>query len=790
MKTYLQDLMALLVLCVPAAVCVSPVGAQMRSEPLRAVPFEQVVVKDNFFAPRIEINRSGTVEACWTKCEETGRFKNFAVAAGVMQGKHEGALFNDSDVYKVIEGIAYTLQHKDDPELRAKTQRLVQVIAKAQMADGYLNTYYQLVEPDNRWKNIAHGHELYCAGHLMEAAVAWKAATSDDTLLQVALKFAAHIEAEFGPGKRLDPPGHPELELALVKLHRATSDARWLKLAKFFVDQRGNLAGRSGFGEYAQDHKPLREQTEIVGHAVRACYLYAGAADVAMLTRDTQLFQTLGKIWNDLTTTKMYITGGIGSSAANEGFTKPYDLPNRTSYCESCASIGLALWSQRMLLATGDPIYAENVERQIYNNIPASVSLTGDRFFYVNPMETQGVQRSPWFDCACCPTNIVRWVPSVGERVYATSGEGMDDTLWISQHFASQTTVLIRGVPVSVEVRTDFPDTGRLEILVSPDTNLAFTVKVRKPTWAKEVWWRVHPQHEPTQVQVAPDAADWIVLNREFKPKDSFQVHFLMPVRREVADERVEANRGRVALARGPQIYCVEGMDANGSARSVVLPADARFEVVPERTLKNTRILKTKALLVDRQDRALTTQPINIKAVPYALWGNRTPGDMLVWLPTKPELATPKGGGYCADIQGHFVRASYCFNGDSVSGVMDGSTPKSSIDHDVARLCFWPKKGGTEWLDVELPARKAISKVKVYWFDDTGRGECRTPAAWRVLLKDGGTWRPVEVTSGAYGVVKDAWQEIGFASTECDGFKIEIDQQAGWSSGVLELAYE
>jgi hypothetical protein len=781
--------------CMLLLASLAPAQAVLRSDPLRAVPFQDVAVKDPFFAPRIEVNRTSTVEAVWKQCEDTGRLRNFAVAAGEVEGKHQGFLFNDSDVYKLVEGIAYALHQKkalggSDPALQERTQALIRTIAKAQMSDGYLNTYYQLAAPGERWKDIAHGHELYCAGHLIEAAIAWKAATGDTTLMDVAVKFAGHIAAEFGPGRRLDPPGHPELELALAKLHEATGEKRWLDLLRFFIGQRGSKQGRAGFGEYAQDHLPLREQKTIVGHAVRACYLYAGAADLARLDGDAGLLSGLGTIWDDLVGTKMYVTGGIGNSAANEGFTKSWDLPNKSSYCESCASIALAMWSQRMYLATGEARHAENVERQIYNNIPASVSMSGDRFFYVNPMETAGAARQPWFDCACCPTNIVRYLPAMGERVYATSGEGLDDTVWISQHFASSTTVVVKGVETKIEVRTDFPDTGRLEILVDPRENVAFTVKVRKPTWAKEVWWRVHPEHAPTQVQVAPDAADWIVMSREFKPKDSFQVHFLMPVRRETSDERVVGNRGRVALARGPQILCLEGVDAEGAARSVVLPDDARFEVAPERTLKNTRVAKSKGLLVERKDRQLATRPIPIKLVPYATWGNRGAGDMLVWLPTRPDLALPKGAGHMGQVAGHWVSASHCFQGDTVAGVLDGAPPKSSNDHDVPRTCFWPHKGGEAWVEVELPRKQSISKLRVYWFDDTGRGECRVPKSWRLLARQGEEWTSVQPAAGGFGVGVDAWQEVAFAPIECDGFKLEIAQQDGWSSGILELAYE
>jgi DUF1680 family protein len=353
---------------------------------LTAVPFQEVKIHDAFWGPRLRTNRTTTVEANLRQCEQTGRIKNFAVAAGMESGKHKGLLFDDSDVYKMLEGIAYALAERRDPDLEKLADHVIDLIAAAQKPGGYLNTFYTLAEPQNRWQNIQYGHELYCAGHLIEAAVAYQQATGKRKLLDVARRLADHICATFGHGKRIDACGHEEVELALVKLYRATNDKRYLDQARFFLDVRGRSDQRRLFGEYAQDHKPVREQTEVTGHAVRAMYLYCAMADVAALTGDEGLLHAIEKIWHDVVERKMYVTGGIGPSAHNEGFTVPYDLPNDSAYAETCAAIGMALWNHRMFLMSGDGKYADVLEREVYNGLLSGVSLAGDRFFYVNPL--------------------------------------------------------------------------------------------------------------------------------------------------------------------------------------------------------------------------------------------------------------------------------------------------------------------------------------------------------------------------------------------------------------------
>jgi uncharacterized protein len=754
------------------------------------VPFEKVRIKDNFFRPRIETNRKVTLEAIWKQSEESGRIRNFEIAAGTAQGKFEGLRFNDSDVYKLIEAAAYSLHVTPDAALEARVDQLVDKIAAAQREDGYLNTYYQVAEPDKRWTDIRHGHELYCAGHLIEAALAYKAATGKEKLVAVARKLADHIDATFGPGKKSSPSGHPEIELALVKLHRATGEARYLKLAQFLLDQRGNHAGRESFGEYAQDHKPVREQTEIAGHAVRATYLYSGMADVLAATGDKTLFEPLKAIWNDVVTRRMYITGGIGDSASNEGFTKPFELPNDSAYCETCASIGMAMWNQRMLHLTGDPQYADIVERELFNAIAASVSLAGDRFFYDNPLASRGEdERVPWFKCACCPANVARFLASMPGTIYAVGG----NTLYVTQLVASSTTVDIAGTQVTLEIVSDYPESGRMTFKVNTDRPATFNIKVRRPGWCKEAFVQHDLKEQEHPIDCSNPLGAWESFERQYEPNDGFTVHFLAPLRREKADERIAANRGRVALARGPLVYCFEGADNAGSARSIVLPPTAELKTIDwTNGLPRTRAIRAKAQRVERDAFGnRTLKPADVTAVPYAVWNNRGKGEMTVWVAEDPKLAEIKGEGPSLDQDGVLIQASHVADGDSLAALSDKKLPSASNDATIPRQTFWSHKGTAEWLGYEFPSKKKLSKSAVYWFDDTGKGECKVPASWRLTWKDGAEWKPVTLKSGqSFGVAPNTLNTVEFEPIDASRVRLEVQLQPDASAGVLEWQLE
>jgi uncharacterized protein len=615
--------------------------AAQGSDTLRPLPFSEVHITDSFWSPRIKTNQTATIEANLHQCEITGRIRNFAIAGKLQTGKHEGALYNDSDVYKVIEGIAYALTSNRDPELEARTDAIIDKIAAAQQPDGYLNTYYTLVEPQNRWKNIQHGHEMYCAGHLIEAAVAYHQATGKKKLLGVACRLADHIDTVFGPDRRHAVCGHEEIELALIKLYRVTNQKRYLDLARFFLDQRGRADGRTLFGEYCQDMKPIRDQTEVVGHAVRAMYLYSGMADLAALTGDKGLLDALEKIWHDVVDRKMYVTGGIGPSASNEGFTVPYDLPNDSAYAETCAAVGMSLWNHRMFLLSGDGKYADVLEREVYNGLLSGVSLSGDRFFYVNPLGSKGNHhRVPWFDCSCCPTNIVRYIPGIGERAYAYRG----NDLWTVLYLGNTATVGLKDGRVEISEETSYPWEGKIRLTVRPESSFRFGLHLRIPGWFNQA-----PADLLTvngeRVAAAP-IHGYVTIDRVWQPGDVVNLDLPMPVQRVYADPHVQADIGRVALQRGPIVYCLEGVDNGGRVRNLCLPRQshlaARFE---KDLLAGITVVGGEALSVSRdRDGNSITHPVRFQAVPYSTWDNRRPGEMVVWLPENPELAEIAGG--------------------------------------------------------------------------------------------------------------------------------------------------
>jgi hypothetical protein len=764
----------------------APAHAEAADRPaaLTAVPFSDVRVRDAFWAPRIRTNRTATVEANLRQCEVTGRIKNFAVAAGLENGKHQGQLYNDSDVYKVIEGIAYTLTSRRDPDLEKRADAVIDLIAFAQLPDGYLNTYYTLVKPKERWKNIAGGHELYCAGHLIEAAVAYRQATGKRQLLDVACKLADHIDRTFGPGKRADAPGHEEIELALVKLYRATDRERYLKLAQFFLDTRGRPGGRRLYGDYAQDHKPVREQGEVVGHAVRATYLYCAMADVAGLTGDKGLTAALGRVWHDVVGRKMYVTGGIGPSAHNEGFTVPYDLPNDSAYAETCAAVGMALWNHRMFLMTGDGKYADVLEREVYNGLLSGVALTGDRFFYVNPLGSVGRHhRVPWFDCSCCPTNLVRYIPGMGERVYAARG----NALWTVLYLGNTAAVRLDGGKVKLTQETRYPWDGEVRIKVEPEASFAFDVYLRLPGWCKESK-TVEVNGKPVaDVRVEKGYAR---ISRTWKAGDEIRLVLPMPVERVYADPRVKADAGRVALQRGPVVYCLEGADNPAGVRNLCLPRTSKLSAHFEKDLLGgIAVVTGEALIVARnEDGKLATTATPFRAVPYYAWDNRQPGPMLVWVAESPELAELLGEDGVV-VRGVRIRASHVNPTDTLAEISDDGLPASSADHAIRRMTWWDHRGGDEWVSYRFPRARKLSECAVYWFDDTGRGACRAPAEWRLLWLDGKEWRPVRLAKdAAYGTERDRFNKVAFEAVTAREVRLEVKLRPGYSGGVLRWA--
>jgi DUF1680 family protein len=759
-------------------------GANMTSsihaEQLDALPFQKVQIKDDFWSKRIRLNRAATIEANLHQCEISGRIRNFAIAAKLEEGKHKGLLFDDSDVYKVLEGIAYTLSSQRDADLEKRADAIIDKIAAAQQPDGYLNTYYTLVKPQERWENIQYGHELYCAGHLIEAAVAYHQATGKRKLLDTAIKLADHIDRTFGSGKKVEASGHEEIELALVKLYRATNEKRYLELAQFFLNARGSEDKRRLFGEYAQDHKPIREQTEVVGHAVRAMYLYCGMADVAGITGDKEMLSAITSIWHDVVERKMYVTGGIGPSASNEGFTVPYDLPNDSAYAETCAAIGMALWNHRMFLMSGDGKYADVLEREVYNGLLSGVSLSGDRFFYVNPLGSIGfLHRVPWFDCSCCPTNLVRFIPGMGERVWASR----DNAVWSVLYLGSSADVALKDGKVRLIEKTKYPWDGDIEITVEPEKSFIFDVNLRIPGWC-----RAEPTLTVNGVKTnAAQERGFVRISRKWKKGDVIRLSLPMPVERVYADPHVKADVGRTALQRGPVVYCLEGVDNGGSVRNLCLPKAAKLSAkFDKKLLGGVAVVSGDALSVTRKDVDLEMKPVAFRAVPYFAWDNRAPGQMIVWLAEEPQYAQlPDEDGIL--VNGVCIRASYVNPMDTLETLLIDGAPMSSKDHKIRRMTWWDHRGTAEWLAYRTVKPRTLSSASVYWFDDSGIGACRVPAEWCLLWLDDKEWKPVKLLQDEqYGTELDRFNKVSFEPVTTRELRMEVKLKPGYSGGVLK----
>jgi len=635
-------------------------GCQVQTpERLTAVPFTAVTVTDEFWTPRMRTNREVTIPYDFKKCEETGRIDNFAKAGRLMEGKFQGIRFDDSDVFKVIEGAAYSLHLHPDPELEQYLDDLIAKIAAAQEEDGYLYTC-RTIDPDNmprdtgetRWSFLQSSHELYNVGHMYEAAVAHYQATGKRTFLDVAIKNADLIDRVFGRDKKRDVPGHEEIEIGLVKLYGVTGDEKYLTLAKFFLDERGRANGRKIYGEYCQDHKPVIKQRAAVGHAVRAGYLYSGMADIAALVPDAGYVEALDPIWQDVVSKKLYITGGIGARGGGESFGDGYELPNETAYCETCAAIANAMWNHRMSLLHADAQYIDVLERVIYNGFLSGISLGGNKFFYPNPLASEGTyQRSPWFGCACCPTNIVRFMPSLPGYAYAYQR----DCLYVNLFVSGSATVTMGADAVRVTQQTRYPWDGSVKILVEPESRPAgqeFTMCVRIPGWAQEspvpsdlyLYSDLGPE-DWTQRRVTvtvngrPVALDVVKgyarIRRTWEAGDVVELNLPMPIRRVRSHRKVRANTGRIALQRGPVVYCFEGVDNPQGVANLVLPPEATLQAEYRSDLLGGVVRITgQGKIRQSQDGGKTVlKDIEVTAIPYYAWAHRGKNEMAVWVP-------------------------------------------------------------------------------------------------------------------------------------------------------------
>ena len=620
---------------------------------LRPLGTEHVRIERGFWADRQQRNREVTIPAGYEQLERAGNLDNLRIVAGRAGGSYRGLLFNDSDVYKWLEAVGWELARGRSAELERRAAETIELVAAAQGDDGYLNSYFTLVEPERRFENPQMGHELYCAGHLIQAAVAHARATGDGALLVVAQRFADFLHQRFGPGRRPYVEGHPEIEMALVELYRLTGEQRYLELAVHLIDQRGHgWLGPGTFGAaYYQDHEPVRSATTVIGHAVRALYFNAGVTDAYIETGDEGLLAAMTRQWEDMVSRKTYLTGGVGSRHRDEAFGDPYELPPDRAYCETCAAISSIMWSWRLLLATGKSRYADLIERTLYNGFAASTSLDGRRFFYVNPLQVRsahearanrrgGAGRRTWFECACCPPNIMRLLSSLNHYLATVDDDGVQLHQYVS---GTIRTGGAGGPDVTLQVRTDYPWDGRIDVVVDGADAQEWTLALRVPPWSADARIGVNG----AQVPLERDRRGYVAVRRRWRAGDKVTVELDMSPRLVAPHPRIDAVRGCLAVERGPLVHCLEQADLPDDVEldDVRLAADPDLTVTPRPDLLGG-VVAVRARGIVRpasswswpygpaaDGDAGAEREVELLAVPYHAWANRGPNAMRVWIP-------------------------------------------------------------------------------------------------------------------------------------------------------------
>ena len=815
---------------------------QAATRSLTEVPFTAVHLSDHFWLPRIEVNRTVSIPSAFRECEKNGRFDNFALAATNLGHAHYNVKehrgdfsFDDTDPYKVIEGASYSLSAHYDKRLDHYLDSVIAIIAAAQEDDGYLTTCvtnkcYRLSGwwGTHKWEKI-NSHELYNSGHLIEAAVAHYRATGKRSLLNVAIKNADLICQTFGEeeGKIHRPGGHPIIEMALCKLYKVTGQERYLKQARYFVEETGRGTDGHRLSEYSQDHMPILQQTEIKGHAVRAGYLYSGVADVAALTADTAYFQALERIWQNMSEKKLFITGGIGSRAQGEGFGPNYELNSHTAYCETCAAIANVYWNYRMFLATGEAKYMDIVERALYNNVLSGVSLSGNRFFYDNPLESGGEhERQAWFGCACCPGNITRFIPSVPGYVYAVEHKDHvvtdNESVFVNLFMSNTTELKVAGKKLILEQKTSYPWEGKVTVCVKKGGG-RFAFKIRIPGWLsqrplhnglyynQEIIFDGGPEWTAmvNGIELVGSHGEWLsttsglqprmekgymVIDRQWKAGDEVVINFDMKVNRIAANSLAEDLRDKIALERGPIVYCLEASDQpDQTIFDKFVPYDSKIEShFEQEMLGGVVVLEGEAQKVNLLGKV---EPVKFRAIPYSTWNNRGPQPMEVWVAANTTTAVPTPRpGKAASAKTFANRGPIQNDAPETApvdawagGVNDQWEPKRSSDTSKPYHYWWLKRGTQEAISYQWEKEQLVGEVQVYWLDfDHYDGNFRVPESWALYYKTAdGEWREVE-DHEPYTVLKDCYNSVRFKRVKTTALKIVVKLQDGQSGGVLE----
>ena len=781
---------------------------QAHGYPISPVPFTAVkVTPGTFWGQRLEASRKVTIPLAFSKCEETGRYTNFSNAAQHLKDPSKvfpvgGLSFDDTDPYKTIEGASYILQTYPDKKLVQYIDSVLDVIASAQEPDGYLYTS-RTQNPqhphewagDKRWsKEEDLSHELYNLGHMVEGAIAHYQATGSRKFLDIAIRYADCVCREVGPnqGQACVVPGHQIAEMALAKLYLVTGDKKYLDEAKFFLDYRGKT---TIVHDYSQAHKPVIEQDEAVGHAVRAAYMYAGMADVAALTGDKDYIKAIDAIWDNIVTKKLYITGGIGATSNGEAFGKNYELPNMSAYCETCAAIGNVYVNYRLFLLHGDSKYYDVLERTLYNGLISGVSLEGNGFFYPNPLESMGQhQRQPWFGCACCPSNICRFIPSLPGYIYAVK----DKNVYVNLFLSNKSNLTVAGKKVALSQTTEYPWNGDITLNVDQNAAGQFAMKIRIPGWVKNqvlpsnlyqytdgkrLGYTILVNGSAVTANVTEDG--YYTINRKWKKGDKLQIHFDMEARTVRANNKVEADRGMVSIERGPIVYCAEHPDNSFDIMGALINQTPQFTLGKSEiagTPVQTLTTSAQTLNFNKQGK-LETQDQTLTLIPYYAWCHRGSGKMRVWLPQDLNATNPSQPETLAS-QSKVSSSSERM--PALSAINDRLVPKDENDRSVPYTHWWPKKDCTEWLGYEFPQEATVQSATVYWYDDGPWGGCRVPQSWRILYQDQqGQWQPVS-GADAYPTDKGSACTVNFDPVKTKALRLEVTLPADNAAGLFE----
>lgn len=777
--------------------------------PITPVPFTSVKITPNtFWGQRLEASEKVTIPLAFSKCESENRYTNFSNAAEHLKDpskvfKVDGVMgysFDDTDPYKTIEGASYLLQTYPNKKLEAYVDSVIAVIGSAQEPDGYLYTA-RTQNPEHphgwagktRWSKVEDlSHEFYNLGHLCEAAVAHYNATGKRSLLDIACKFADCVVKEVGdkPGQACVVPGHQIAEMGLAKLYLATGKKEYLDQAKFFLDKRGYTTIKT---EYSQSHKPVLEQDEAVGHAVRAGYMYAGMADVAALTGNKGYIDAIDRIWENIISKKYYITGGVGATSSGEAFGKNYELPNMSAYCETCAAIAQVYLNYRLFLLHGESKYYDALERTLYNGVISGISIDGGKFFYPNPLQSMGQhQRQAWFGCACCPSNAARFIPSLPQYIYAVK----DNSFYINLFAGNETTVEVGGKKVTLEQRTNYPWDGDVAMTMKK-ANSQFALKIRIPGWVrgqvvpsdlynyvdgKQLGYSVKVNGEPVSSTLEDG---YFVIDRKWKKGDVVDVHFDMEPRLVKANGKVSADRGRAEIERGPLVYCAEWPDNECDVLSVLLNQEPQYTMGEKEicgTTVQTITTDAQTLTFDERGR-LNAKDERLVLIPYYAWAHRGNGKMTVWIPidlnaTSPALPPSLASESKVEASSRRLPA--------LSAINDRLIPSDGDDRSVPYTHWWPKKNSTEWLVYNFKEASTVSTSTVYWFDDQPWGGCSVPKSWKLYYKDAsGNWQEVKNATG-YNTNKGVANTVNFDAVKTSSMKLEIVQPEKYSCGVFE----